>query len=142
MELAPDDHRNWGRLAESSRFIAGAEDSANTSYQQAIDLAERQLTINPSDWETVGLLGLYYAYSDRLPEARIQIDTMLELTRTNGSAHYFAALLSLYEGDVEQTYDHLETAIELGYPSSLIANDPDLAVLRGEDRYETITVID
>jgi tetratricopeptide (TPR) repeat protein len=141
VELAPDDHRNWGRLAESNRFIGGAEDSVSASYQQAINLAERQLTINPTDWETVGLLGLYYAYSDRLSEARNQIDEMLALNSTSGSAHYFAALFSLYEGDVEETYEHLGTAIELGFPSALIANDPDLAALRGDGRYEEIVAL-
>ena len=141
VELAPDDHRNWGRLAESNRFIDGAEDSVSASYQQAINLAERQLTIDPSDWETVGLLGLYYAYSDRLPEARIQIDTMLELNTTNGSVYYFAALFRLFEGDLEATYTHMETAIELGFPRALIANDPDLAALRGDGRYEEIVAL-
>ncbi len=119
----------------------GSEDSARAAYHEAIALAERELTINPNDWETVGLLGLYYAYSDRLPEARTQIDSMLELNPTSGSARYFAALFSLFEGNVEEAYAHMEAAIELGFPKELVANDPDFSILRGESRYETLLAL-
>ena len=39
LEYAPDDHRIWGRLAESYRFMPGEEREAQSAYKKAAQLA-------------------------------------------------------------------------------------------------------
>ncbi len=61
--LIGEDHEVWGRLAESYRGN-GEHAKEKESYIKAIELAEKELTRNPNDWETLGLLGLYHAFTD------------------------------------------------------------------------------
>ncbi len=41
-------------------------------------------------------------------------------------------------GDRESSLEHLEAAIELGYPQHLVESDPDLVLLRRDLRYHLI----
>ena len=134
IELAPDEHRAWGRLADAYRHSPGKEEEAAAAYDTAIHLAEQELSINPSDWDSVGRLGIYYAHTNRPDEALAQIDRLLELT-SDSTAFYFASMINLIVGDRDKAYDFLRESIEHGFSRVLILNDPDLAKLREEREF-------
>jgi tetratricopeptide (TPR) repeat protein len=85
LDYAPDDHRVWGRLAESYRFVEEGEAKAREAYEQAAMHAETKLSVNSEDWKTAGLLGLYYAHLDRHDDAMRLIDRSLEISKTGAS---------------------------------------------------------
>ncbi len=68
-ELAPNDHRARGRLAESYRAMGVNEDIQKETYAIAIDLARSNLEINDQDWPTRAMLATYYVYSGRQDDA-------------------------------------------------------------------------
>ena len=83
----------------------GDEANEHLAYKKAITLATESLTINQADWESMGLMSLYY----------------------------FASLGSLAIGDYATALTHLESAVNNGFSTDLIVNDPDLKELEKHD---------
>jgi TolB-like protein/Flp pilus assembly protein TadD len=137
--FAPDDHRVWGRLAESYRFVPGREAEAAQAYQRAAELAEQNLQINDSDWRTRGLLAIYLAHSGRPDAALKNADSALEKSRGSPEALYYLALVVLNAGDQERALQALEDAVAADAQyRQLIESDPDLAALRGLERFDRL----
>jgi len=131
IQIAPEYFANWGRLGDAYRFIEGEAQNAREAYVTAIDLAGRDLLVNPTNWENLGRLGTYYAATERPAEARARIAEMLELT-SDGNAYYYAMLVSARIGDDDLVADYLQKSIEGGWSPALLARDPDLAELRDD----------
>lgn len=127
LEYAPDDHRVWGRLAESLRFVGNSQKASQDAYRRAAALAETRLEVNSGDWETTGLLGIYYAHLGRLPEALESARAAVELSNRSTGAMYFLALVLQQGEDTVGTISALEEVLrkDPGY-ESIIRNDPDL----------------
>jgi TolB-like protein/tetratricopeptide (TPR) repeat protein len=137
IDISSEDHRAWGRLADAYRFIPGREDDAKTTYEAAIRLAAEDLTINPSRWDSIARLAMYYAHTAESDLAEEQIDKLFELT-SDSTAYYFAAIASLSLGESARAYDFVRRSIEGGFSKSLIRADPDLIALNSEAGYETL----
>lgn len=137
LAIAPEYFANWGRLADAYRFIEGEGENARHAYETAIDLARRELLINPTNWEGLGRLATYYAHTERPDEALDLIDRMLMLS-SDGEAYYYATLVSAQLGNLDRVHEYLEKTIEGGWPAELLANDPDLAALRGDERIDEL----
>ena len=135
LEYAPDDHRVWGRLAESYRFVPGGEEESLRAYERAAELAEENLAINENDWETMGLLGLYYSHLNRAEEARNLVSRSVSMSKRASEALYYQALSRLKLGDQNGALDSLEEAVlsDEQY-AQFIVSDPDLQLLRNSER--------
>jgi TolB-like protein/Flp pilus assembly protein TadD len=139
IEMAPNDHRAWGRLAESYRAMGENEDLQKAAYTTAIPLAESKLEINDQDWSTQAMLAVYYVYSGRQEEASRQIETALVISKRNPEALLYAALISNALGNTEETLTVLEEMIEADESyRNYAANEPDLKSLRGNERFEQL----
>lgn len=139
IELAPNDHRAWGRLAESYRAMGENADLQKEAYATAIPLAESMLEINDQDWSTGALLAIYYVYGDRQEDALTQIDTSLSIAKRNPEALLYAALVFNALGNTEETLALLEEMIEADESyRNYAANEPDLRSLRGNERFERL----
>jgi TolB-like protein/tetratricopeptide (TPR) repeat protein len=137
VELAPQVHASWGFLGDAYRFIEGEEKNAADAYAKAIELAERYLIINPTDWRGVGQLGMYYAYTGRSDEALAQVEEMLA-HRSDSTAYYFLTRVLLQVGDMKGAYEGLERTVEAGWPRVLLASNPDIMALRDESGYAAL----
>jgi TolB-like protein/Flp pilus assembly protein TadD len=127
LEYAPEDHRVWGRLAESLRFIDGQEEQSAFAYQRASELAEENLEINELDWTTTGLLGLYTYHLGRPEEALELVETAVDISQRNPQALYFQGLVLLQSGDREAALAVLEEAIAADDRyRQIVTSDPDL----------------
>lgn len=131
IELNPTEHKYWGRLAESYRGLGDAKKEQDT-YLEAIKHGLEAERINPNNWETLGLLGLYYAYTNQPNESTRYQQAMLDVAPDNSTALYFASLASLQIGEFEVAMLHLEAAVAAGASQEMISNDPDLVRLRGQ----------
>ncbi len=139
LTYAPDDHRVWGRLAESFRFIPGRAEEALEAYRRAAELAANNLEINDRDWRTRGLLALYLAHTERPDQALDQARQALDISNQSPEALYYLALVHLQAGDREQALEALERAVtDDAQYRRLIEADPDFAVLRGTDRFDRL----
>ena len=139
LDYAPDDHRVWGRLAESYRFVPGKAAEALEAYSRAAELAEKNLAVNDQEWETHGLLAIYYAHLDRSREARRAAERCLALSQRDSEALYYVALALQRLGDTEAALDALEEAVASDDQyRQFIATDPDLRELEGDSRFQLL----
>jgi len=137
IDLAPEVHTNLGFLGDALRFVEGEEENATDAYERAIELAEQELAIDPTDWRSVGRLGVYYVHTERLDMARAQLERLLEL-KPNATAFYWASLISLQLGDLDAANEYLRQTVEGGWSRALLLGDPDLVALRGRTAYEAL----
>jgi TolB-like protein/Flp pilus assembly protein TadD len=138
IELAPNDHRAWGLLADSYRAM-GEKDDAKKATVTAIPLAESRLEINDQDWETMAMLATYYAYSARPEEARRQADAALVVSNRDPEALLYAAFTSVALGDKELSLSYLEEMVERNdFYRTYVLEEPALQVLRGNERFERL----
>jgi TolB-like protein/Flp pilus assembly protein TadD len=139
IELAPDDHRAWGRLAESYRWMETGAEIVGETYLTAARLAEARLEVNSRDWVTRGLLALYYVRIDRDTEAVAMIDTALLDSGRDPETLLCAALIWQELGDEEAVLTALEEMMERDATYNIyIAEEPDLKVLRGNPRFDRL----
>ena len=139
LEFAPDDHRVWGRLAESLRFIPGREEDSLSAYQKASSLAEDNLKINNSDWRTRGLLATYLAHTGLSSQALQQANRAVLESGSSAEALYYQSLVRLIEGDQDGAVEAIEQAVNRDNQyRQFISTDPDLAVLQGNDRFDQL----
>ena len=138
IELAPNDHRAWGRLADSYRAMS-EHDDAREATATAIPLAEARLEINDQDWETMAMLATYYAYSDRPEEALGQTEVALMVSNRDPEALLYAAFTSVALGDKESSLSYLEEMVERNdFYRNYVLEEPELQVLRGNERFERL----
>ena len=135
IEFTPNEHRAWGRLADTYRYIDGSSQLAEDAYQKAIEMAEAELAINPSNWDSVSRLAKYYAHMGRAEDASEKITRLFSLTQ-DSTAYYMAAVTTLQLGDADTAYDYLSLAIEGGFSKSIIMADPDLQALRNDNEFK------
>jgi TolB-like protein/Tfp pilus assembly protein PilF len=136
LEYAPDDHRIWGRLAESYRFIPDQDAESNAAYKSAVKLALSNLNINNEDWLTRASLGLYYAHLGQFDDAQKSLKLALSQSQRNPEVLYLHALVLLKLGNTEKSLNVLEETIRLDdYYQQFIALDPDLRVFEDNPRF-------
>lgn len=139
IELAPNDHRAWGRLAETYRVMGEDESLQQPAYAKAIELAEPMMTINKLDWQTGGLLATYYVHAGREDDARTLIDETLLNSNRSPDALLSAALIYIALGETEATLQALEEMVERDDTyGNYIANEPDFQVLKSNKRYQQL----
>ena len=138
-ELAPEDHLMWGHLADAYYHMPGHITAALETYAKAIGLAETQLTVNPSDPQTLSRLAVYYANTEQLDEAHRFTQLSLEIAPNDMYVQYEAALVYLQVEQIEDALQSLERAVKLGYLPALLLADPGLAPLRQDERFSRLT---
>jgi serine/threonine-protein kinase len=138
IEIAPSDHRPWGKLAAALRYVPEADDEAAPYYAEAIRLVEKQLVINPDQPEDLAYLAVYRTNSGDHDVARQAINRSLQLAPESPTAHYFNAILEINTGNDEKALRELAKSVELGYSLKLLEADPEFARLRGNPEFRTM----
>ncbi len=110
IEIAPDDHRVWGRLADALSKIEGNDDKALATYQKAAELAREELAVNDRRWRTWSMLGYYLKGTD-LQEAMAAAERGMELSNGNAESLYWAAEIRLAAGEENEYFELLEEAV-------------------------------
>jgi len=138
-ELAPNDHRAWGRLAESYHWMGTEDESSSQAYATAIRLAQARLEINARDWRTRGLLATYFVYSNQGPEAIATIETALVDSERDPEALLYAALVWQKLGDEAAVLTALEEMLERDATYRIYAaEEPALNTLHGNPRFDRL----
>jgi len=129
VEMDPTDLVLVGNLADEYRQ-AKLKEKAQEAYDRAIQLAYRQLQINPRDAKTLGSLSLYHAREGKLPEALDFIHRARTYDASDNQLMYDEAVVYALAGRVQESLTALQRALGKGYSVEEARSDPDLATVR------------
>ena len=122
---APEDalyHRNLGDAVFHNR----GREAAATVFASAIDLARKQLAINPENYDAPSVLLVSYAsIGDRESFAKWE-EGFLATRSEDPQALYDLAVATSRLGDMEASRAHARKAVDAGYPVVFMNADPDI----------------
>jgi len=130
VDVAAFEHRAWGLLASSLRFVPESEIAAQVAYQKAIELVNEQLSVNPNEPEDLARLGAYLANSGNLDDAREALNRSMQLAPGDPTTHYYTAVLEMISGNDDKALEKLAKAVQLGYSLEMLEADPTFAALQ------------
>jgi tetratricopeptide (TPR) repeat protein len=134
-ELSPRDYRLWRNLAAGYDKAPGQRERAAEAYRKALELAEQERAIDPSDGRVVIDMADCAAMTGDRPRALKLTAEALALSPKNSEVQYMAA--DIYEtlGDRAAALQCLERALRAGYQRTLLETSPSFAKLREDPRY-------
>lgn len=140
-EMAPEDHRVWGNLADALYRLQDGRTAADESYRHAIALAERRISVNPSDATTWSQLAFYHARLGETSSATPCLSRAIALGGDDVFVQYYAALTELEEHHTEAAFQSLHRAIDLGYPTQMVRAAPEFAPVLQDRRFQNLLAV-
>jgi tetratricopeptide (TPR) repeat protein len=135
-QLAPEDHRVWGNLADALWQVEGRRAQAQQDYRHAAELAQRGLEVNSQDAVSWMQLAYYRARAGDTDQSERYTQRALALGADDANVQYYLALVALQRGDTAAVFDALTRAVSLGYPAQLVSAAPDFVSLRSDVRFK------
>jgi cytochrome c-type biogenesis protein CcmH/NrfG len=139
-ELAPQDHRVWGNLADALYQLEARRPEAKEHYRHAAELAERRVGVNPKDASTWMQLAFYYIRLGEAARSAPCRTRALALGADEVFVQYYAALIALEEHNIDAALDALHRAIDLGYPIQMVRAAPEFSNLLHDERFKHLLV--
>jgi serine/threonine-protein kinase len=137
-DLAPDVSDFRGDLADSYRWDPKLATQASDTYRHAIDLAQREIAVNPRDSELHSRVATWWAALGIRKEAASEIAQAIELTPGDGLVQFRAALVYEQTGQRDRALGALQAALKAGYPSDEFSKAPPLKALREDPRFRRL----
>ncbi|MGD9898924.1 MAG: protein kinase [Calditrichaceae bacterium] len=136
LEMNENDFLIWGNLASAIYWIPEERKNARKYYQKAIELAEKQRSVNPNDPNVVSRLAGYYAMTGNRSKAELMIESAIRLAPNSINVMYEAGTVYEQLGDRKKAIDWIGMALENGYSKSEILNQPELRELLADDSFK------
>jgi TolB-like protein/tetratricopeptide (TPR) repeat protein len=134
----PNDYIVWGNLADAYYFGETFKQVAEVTYKRALELAERQLGVNPNDAEAMSFIAYYNSRLGNRDEA-LELDALAREKAPDAMyVYYNSALIHAKIGDPGTALSALERAVELDYQRDLLPLDPAFEGLRDEERFKRL----
>jgi len=124
----------WGNLANAEVRIPGMQPNATEAYRHAIDLAERDLRVNPSNAVALAHLADYYSMLGDRSKALGYIHRALAIGSNDASVIFKAAQVYEEVGQSELAVTYLLKALDAGYAPTMARDMPGFDSLRSDPR--------
>jgi tetratricopeptide (TPR) repeat protein/TolB-like protein len=122
---APENAFYYRNLGDAVFYNRGRE-AAATVFASAIDLAKKQLAINPENYDAPTVLLVSYAsIGDRESFAKWE-EGFLATGPDDPQVLYDLAVATSRLGDMETSREYAREAVDAGYPVALLNADPDI----------------
>jgi len=136
--VRPDDYQAYFFLAQAHHGL-GQTVQADEAYRRSLELIERHLEMNPDDARALSLGALASAQGGKRGQALEWAKRAVAIDPEDSGMLYNSACIFAVQGEREQALDALEKAVDLGFGlRDWLANDPDLASLHGDPRFEAL----
>ena len=131
----PLKRRNLGDLHRR----AGNEAAARREYAEALRLGRKRLEVNPKDVRALALVAVVEAKLGEAAAARRHVSEALALSPTSSDVVYKSAVVHALGGRLDEAVAALGQAIGMGFRAWEAAVDEDLAILRSDARFVSMT---
>src|SRR5262249_30024931 len=116
----------------------GRKEDANKAYRRAVEQAEAEVALLPSNARTVARLAVYQAKAGDDNGAQATIKRALSLAPNDEQVLQRAAVVHALGRRTALALDSAEMAIAKGYDRRLMAEEEDLVTLRSMPRFAAI----
>jgi serine/threonine-protein kinase len=137
-----DTHVIWGNLADSYRYTPGYSEKAPEAYQNAIQLARKELVTNPRDAYLSSNVAVYYAKSGQNKNALAEISRARKLEPNDVQILFDCILVFEIVNQRDQAIHALQEYIERGGSMEAVRDYPDLSGLRADSRYQKLVELE
>ena len=138
LKLNDKDYIVWGNLASAYQWTESGQDKVKPTYQHAIEIAEKQLEVNPRDPQLLADLAGYYSTIGNEKKSKNYIERALKLAPENINVMYHAATVYEKSGNREVALYWIEKALKAGYPLSEIEYQPELQAMYKDKRFKNL----
>lgn len=112
--------------------------NARRAYNEAIELAEKQLTVNRRNASLIGIVALCEARLGRKDAALRHAAEGLAIAPSDAEAIYNSAAVHAVVGDAGKAVAQLSRALEMGYPRQLAGEDDYFGGLKQDPAYREL----
>lgn len=126
VELGPADFRLHAHLADAILMQPGRTEEANGHYRRAIELARRQLDVNPTDHDTRALLTTFLARTGEPELAAFEIELLQRESQLSREAHWSLGEALVMLHNTTDALQHFDQARALGLPDFYLKNSQTL----------------
>ncbi|MEP6960552.1 MAG: tetratricopeptide repeat protein [Acidobacteriota bacterium] len=137
-KLNPKEHLLWRNLGDAYQMLPGREADARGSYQQALDMAEALLKVNPRDARALSSTALYRAKLDDSPRAQTAIAQTDRLESKDLSVIFNTAVASELTGQRKSALSRIKSALEQGFSMERVTSAPELEKLRESEEFRQL----
>jgi tetratricopeptide (TPR) repeat protein/class 3 adenylate cyclase len=128
----------WGNLGDALRFAPGGAAKAAEAYSQAVQLAERDLSVNPNDAEAHASLAVYCMGLNDTNRAFAEITLARQQAPANVNVLFMSVLVHERAGGRDRALAALAEAVQGGYSPAEVRMHPDLESLRSDARFASL----
>jgi len=126
----------WGNLADSYRYTPGYMEKALEAYKRAIQLAEKELEINPENAHLRSNLAVFYAKSGDYKNALTEVSSARRLAPNDVPILLDCVLVFEIIHQRDQAIQALNEYIERSGSMEEVRDHPDLSGLRTDPRFK------
>ena len=130
VRITPDHYELWSNLGDARRWAPGMRPRAAEAYARAIELARRELAVNPRQAMVHSILALCLVKTGAVSEALQHASQAVLLDGKNPEILYNVGIVSNLAGRTEEAVDRLSRAASAGYSRAFIDHEPEIANLR------------
>jgi tetratricopeptide (TPR) repeat protein/tRNA A-37 threonylcarbamoyl transferase component Bud32 len=141
IELVEDKESNyiiWGNLADSYRYTPGYSEKAPKAYQNAIQLAQKELVSDPGNAYLRSNMAVYYAKSGQDKNALAEISRARKLDPNDVQILFDSILVFEIVNRRDQAIHALQEYVNRGGSMEAVRDYPDLSGLRADPRYQKL----
>jgi len=128
----------WHNLARAYLRVPEFASKAPGAFRRSIDLAQRQLEINPTNAELHGRLSECLAHVGELEKARREVQRALETAPRSVNVLLSAVVVFELSGKRKDALRALETLLQRGPLPEEVRRFPELEHLRGDLAYQSL----
>jgi tetratricopeptide (TPR) repeat protein len=138
VKLDPGSENFAGNLADAYRW-AGKTQQANSTYEQAVELGLKGLTVNPRDAARMGRIAQYYAKKGDKVHAADFIRRARAIDPKDATLMYKEAVVNWLAGKQEDALSNVKDALANNYSIQDLRSDPELAKLETLPQFAEIS---
>ncbi|MEK6374397.1 MAG: protein kinase [Acidobacteriota bacterium] len=128
--LAPKNFLYWANLGDAYRWIPNSEARAATAYDKAIQLADNEMKLNPTDVGIRSRLSVCLAKRGQIARADREIQAALQRDPTHPGVMFNAGQIANIAHRDAEALQWLDRALRAGYSRSEVAHERDFENLR------------
>ena len=138
VELGETNYVYWGNLADAYYWAPKERDRAAGAYRKAIALARERLKVNARDVIILSDVAVYYAMLGEKAGAQEFLEQALRLASLDPDVQFRAALVHNQSGNVDQTLESLQKAVDAGYSVTVVRDTPNFNKLWANPRFQEL----